>query len=185
MQTELIKMTTERFSKFHQAFSFANMRHQGQKIPGSELPYISHISSVCFELLLLPDLKKYDMEFLLCVASLHDILEDTLTTEEELSELFGSRVLSAVKALSKDYSLPKESQIADSLERVLMEPIEVHLVKLADRICNLEKPPSTWTRDKTLRYHESSKLIYEKLKSADEHLSSKLSQKIKNYNKFW
>ena len=185
MQTELIKMRINMFSKFHQAFSFANTKHQGQKIPGSELPYISHISGVCFELLLLPDLKRYDIEFLLCVASLHDTLEDTHTTEEELYELFGSRVLSAVKSLSKDYSLPKESQIADSLERILKEPIEVHLVKLADRISNLDKPPSTWTKEKILKYHESSKLIYEKLKDTDDYLSSRLLIKIENYNQYW
>lgn len=185
MQTELINMTVNMFSKFHSAFAFANVKHQGQKIPGSELPYIAHISNVCFELLLMPDLNKYDKEFLLTVASLHDTLEDTPTSEEEILDLFGLQVLSAVKALSKNYALPKELQIADSLERILKEPVEVQLVKLADRISNLDKPPVTWAKGKIIRYHESSQLIYEKLRNTDEYLSNKLLVKIKNYTQYW
>jgi len=139
---------------------------------------------VCFELLLLPDLRSYDSEFLLVVTSLHDTLEDTETTEVEIRELFGESVLSAVKALSKDYSLPKEAQIEDSLNRIGPEPIEVHLVKLADRISNLDRPPSTWSNEKILRYRESSKMIYERLKGAHEQLSGKLLAKIEVYRRY-
>lgn len=172
------------YQSFQKAFGFANDKHQGQRIPGSELPYISHIARVCFELLLLPDLRSYDSEFLLVVASLHDTLEDTDTTEEEILELFGARVLSAVKALSKDYSLPKEAQVEDSLNRIGTEPIEVHLVKLADRISNLDRPPSTWPNEKILRYRESSKMIYERLKGAHAELSGKLLAKIEDYSRY-
>src|SRR5690242_3130209 len=111
-------------SELAAAFAFANRKHINQKITGSELPYISHIANVCFELLLTPNLSRYDAEVLLVVASLHDTLEDTDTTEREIGDQFGERVLTAVKALSKNYSLPKEEQIRDSVERILKEPVE-------------------------------------------------------------
>lgn len=172
------------YQQFQDAFAFANYRHRLQRLPGSELPYISHIARVCFELMLLRDLESYDSEFALIVAALHDTLEDTDATEGQILDLFGASVLSAVKALSKDDSLPKDEQMEDSLNRIVVEPVEVHLVKLADRISNLDRPPVTWSREKIFKYRESSIMIYERLRNAHKGLSSKLLLKIEKYQQF-
>lgn len=184
MQPDLANNQYSMTSLFLTAFAFANEKHQSQKITGSELPYISHISSVCFELLLLPNIQIYDCDFMLSVASLHDTLEDTETSEEEVLMGFGKNILSAVKALSKNYLLPKEEQIKDSIDRILLEPTEVQLVKLADRISNLNPPPVTWSQEKILSYYNTSILIYSRLKHANEYLAKKLLKRIEDYKKY-
>jgi (p)ppGpp synthase/HD superfamily hydrolase len=170
---------------FESAFKFASLKHKNQKIKGSDVPYISHVSSVCFELLLMPNLNEYDVDFMLTVAALHDTIEDTDTTEIEILENFGLKVLSAVKALSKNYSLTKENQLIDSLERIIKEPNEVHLVKIADRIINLSTPPSIWTNEKIRKYYLSSIVLHEKLRESDLFLSEKLLNKINEYKEHW
>jgi (p)ppGpp synthase/HD superfamily hydrolase len=135
--------------------------------------------------LLLPHLEKYDVDFMLTVAALHDTIEDTKTQESEILEIFGLKVLNAVKALSKDYSLPKDKQLNDSLERIIKEPKEVQLVKIADRINNLNPPPTTWNNEKIKKYYLSSILLYDKLKASDLLLSQKLLNKINEYKKYW
>jgi len=170
---------------FIKAFYFASDKHKNQKIPGSDLPYITHISNVCFELLLIPNLNIYNIEFLLIVACLHDTIEDTETSPEEILKIFGNDVKNAVIALSKDYKLPKKIQLEDSIERILNQPLEVQIVKLADRISNLYPPPKTWSKEKIINYHQKSIILYEKLKNANTFLSEKLLNKIKNYTKYF
>jgi len=172
------------YRTFEEAFAFANEKHSGQRLPGSELPYISHIARVCFELLLLVDAASYEMEFLLVVAALHDTLEDTNTTEAELLDRFGPRVLAAVKALTKDRRLPKALQIEDSLNRIEAEPKEVQLVKLADRIANMDRPPPNWTQEKIREYRKSSELIWLKLKGVHDGLASRLNARISDYARY-
>lgn len=178
------KINNDTYLLFNKAFLFANKKHQNQKITGSDLPYIYHISNVCFELLLMPNLKKFDKEFMLTVASLHDTLEDTKTTENEIKNLFGERVLSAVKSLSKDHSLPKSLQMEDSIKRILKEPLEVQIIKIADRISNLSPPPKTWAKEKIKKYHKSSLLIYERLKKSDKFMAERLFYKINEYEQY-
>ena len=55
--------------------------------------------------------------------------------------------------------LPKDQQIIDSLSRIKKLPIEVWAVKLADRITNLQPPPSYWTTEKRKKYLDQAKLI--------------------------
>jgi len=75
-------------------------------------------------------------------ALLHDTIEDTDTTFSEVEENFGTAVANAVLALTKNESLPKEEQMMDSLKRIKKLPYDVWAVKMADRITNLQKPPS-------------------------------------------
>lgn len=172
------------YRAFEEAFAFANEKHGVQRLPGSELPYISHVARVCFELLLFADGESYELEFMLVVAALHDTLEDTNTTEAELLERFGPKVLAAVKALSKDRRLPKTLQIEDSLNRILAEPKEVQLVKLADRIANLDRPPANWSHEKISEYRKTSELIWTRLKGAHDGLASRLQERISAYARY-
>jgi (p)ppGpp synthase/HD superfamily hydrolase len=69
------------------------------------------------------------------VAILHDTIEDTDATYDDLSDKFGSRVADGVLALTKDSTLPsKSAKMADSLQRIEAQPIEIAIVKLCDRI---------------------------------------------------
>ena len=65
---------------------------------------------------------------------------------------FGKDVADGVLALTKNENLPKEDRMRDSLERLLKQPKQVQIVKLADRITNLQAPPHYWTKEKIVNY---------------------------------
>jgi guanosine-3',5'-bis(diphosphate) 3'-pyrophosphohydrolase len=115
---------------------------------------------------------------------LHDTIEDTDTTLEELEEKFGLVVLVCVKALTKDKSLPKEQQMQDSLDRIKKLPKEVWAVKLADRITNMQKPPAKWDIQKKIAYQAEAQIILEALGSGNEYLGKRLDERIKDYSKY-
>lgn len=72
----------------------------------------------------------------------------------------------------------------DSLERINTLEKEVGLVKLADRITNLQEPPSTWKLDKIKAYAEEAVLIAETLQGKNKYLYNRLLKRIEAYNKY-
>ncbi|MEZ4979939.1 MAG: hypothetical protein R2772_11690 [Chitinophagales bacterium] len=58
------------------------------------------------------------------------------------------------------------------------------MVKLADRITNLQEPPKHWSTEKECTYLEEAKLIYKILGNKNTYLGERLSDRILAYNKF-
>jgi (p)ppGpp synthase/HD superfamily hydrolase len=160
------------------ALRFAAERHRAQLVPGSELPYVVHVVSVAAELIaaLAPG---DDADLAVCAALLHDTIEDTGTTRDELVTAFGVRVADGVQALSKDKGAP--DPMADSLQRIRMQPREIWMVKLADRIANLAPPPAAWSRDKCRAYREQAIAIADALGAASAALDARLRTRIASY----
>lgn len=169
---------------FLTAFKFATIAHNEQRITGSNLPYITHITNVCFELINVLE-ETHDNNLIMVCAALHDTIEDTATTYEELKNIFGEKVADGVQALSKNYLLPKEKQLLDSLDRILMQPVEIQMVKLADRIANLNPPPSTWNIEKIEKYYYQSCELYEKLHQVNYKLSQRFLHKLEQYQSYF
>ncbi len=167
------------------AFKFAAHAHQGQKIPGSEIPYIMHLSFVSMEVIAALNVEKENNGNLaIQCAILHDTIEDTNITLEEIKAEFSEVVADGVLALTKNENLAKHLQMADSLRRIKEQPQEIWMVKLADRISNLQAPPHYWTIDKIIRYREEGIQIHEDLKDASPFLASRLANKIADYKAF-
>ncbi len=162
------------------ALNFAAKAHHGQTIPGGEVPYVVHLCQVAMEAMASPVCDNLS----LCCAVLHDTLEDTETTYAELEAHFGKDVADGVSALTKDAKLPKAEQMADSLQRLLKMPPQVQMVKLADRITNMQEPPHYWTAEKRQAYQKEAKQILESLGAADQQLAQRLAQKIEAYARF-
>ena len=165
----------------------ATHAHNGQLVPGSDLPYIKHIGSVVMEIMTAITITESIQNPDLAVKSaiLHDTLEDTPTTYQQLEQLFGHDVASGVQSLTKDEKLPsKKEQMQDSLARIKQQPIEIWMVKLADRITNLQPPPSHWTKEKIRNYYQESKLILSELVEANQYLATRLQSKIEGYQKY-
>ena len=167
------------------ALRFAAEAHMGQTVPGTTLPYLVHVTLVGMEVIAAlrvePD---HDQELAVECALLHDVVEDTRTTLDQLRATFGRTVANGVLALSKDKTLPKDRQLADSLNRIRDQPIEIGMVKLADRITNLQPPPAHWSREKAAAYREEAVLIHRSLKDASPVLATRLSEKIEAYRSF-
>jgi (p)ppGpp synthase/HD superfamily hydrolase len=173
---------------YQNAIKFAAKKHadQNQVILGTNLPYVIHLSNVAMEIIIASQkTKEFDAKFAVQVALLHDTLEDTATTFEELTEEFDEEIAQAVLALTKNSEISKEQRMNDSLERIKKLSKEVGAVKLADRITNLQTPPKSWSLEKIKEYQkEASQILYE-LKGSNEYLEKRLSEKIIKYSKYY
>ncbi len=170
---------------YQKAIKFAGEKHKDQLVPGTNSNYLLHLSNVAMEILIASyNTNNFDRNFAVQVALLHDILEDTDTTFDELESNFGQSIAEAVSALSKNSNLPKEQQMQDSLDGVKKLQSEVWAVKLADRITNLQPPPSHWDTDKKQKYLDQAKLILKELNGGNDYLTIRLEAKIIEYNDY-
>ncbi len=172
---------TEVQTLYQDAIRFATLKHQEkrQKVKGTKLPYVVHLSNVAMEIFMAaPHSQDFSLIYAVQVALLHDTIEDTETTFEEIKDSFGEDIAIAVLALSKDDNLPKDKQISDSLSRIKKLQTEVWAVKLADRITNLQPPPVNWSRATNIRYLKESQIILDELKEGNYYLAKRLEAKI-------
>ena len=72
----------------------------------------------------------------------------------------------------------------DSIERLLAQPYEVQMVKLADRITNLGIPPKHWDNEKIIKYQKEANLILSCLGNSNIYLAKRLKEKIEDYNNY-
>ncbi|KIX15332.1 HD domain-containing protein [Dethiosulfatarculus sandiegensis] len=173
--------------KFITAWRFACQAHQGQALPGTELPYVNHLANVAMEVMsaIACDPQVANPDLAVQCALLHDTIEDTQIVHVDLAERFGIAVADGVQALSKNKKVGnKKTQMKDSLDRIQRQPREVWMVKLADRITNLQTPPGHWSMDKIAAYHDEAKLILTCLRPANEFLGTRLEKKIEAYTRF-
>lgn len=171
-------------SLYQKAIKFAAAKHveQSQTVPGTNLPYVVHLSNVAMEILIASfNTENFDVDFAVQVALLHDTLEDTSTTYDELEREFGTKIAKAVHALTKNNSLPKDQQMNDSLKRIKSMSPDVWAVKLADRITNLQPPPPHWYNDRITKYSDEAKIIHSELKDGNKFLADRLKVKIEEY----
>ena len=167
---------------YQRAVRFAAERHASQTVPGTELPYLLHVTQVAAEVMrglavepvAAPDLA-------VACALLHDTVEDTATTMAELTAAFGADVGRGVAALSKDPQLAKADQLDDSLRRIRAGPREVWAVKLADRITNLQRPPPRWSAAKRRQYQAEARRIHAALADGHGALAARLAACIDAY----
>ena len=144
-------MTIWNPEKYLQAWNFAAIAHDGQCVPGSTVAYIHHLGSVAMEVMTAIALNATisNPDLSVQCALLHDTIEDTDVTFADVEKEFGLAVAQGVQALSKDLTLPtKEAQMQDSLARIKQQPKEIWMVKLGDRITNLQRPPKYWKPEK-------------------------------------
>lgn len=161
------------------ALQFAAKRHATQKVPGSDLPYVVHLVSVANEVIAAAPAA--DADLAVQCALLHDTIEDAGVTFAEIEQAFGAAVAHGVQALSKDPALPKPEQMPDSLRRIRAQPPAVWMVKLGDRITNLQPPPAHWTMAKRTTYRDEAIVIADALAGASDALDRRIRAKIAAY----
>lgn len=130
------------------AINFANERHAGQVRRVSQEPYITHPMTVMI-LLVSYKPKSKNLKALIQACILHDVIEDTETTFEELVELFGMLVASLVKELTSDEDeidkIGKNEHLKNKLRGMSSYALTI---KLVDRLANLQdSPKESYKRD--------------------------------------
>jgi len=136
------------------AADYAARQHSAQRRKGETAePYINHLTEVAA---LLAEATGGDDVVLLMGGLLHDTLEDTDTTYEDLAERFGPDVASLVAEVTDDKSLPKEERKSLQIEKTPGKSRRAKLLKLADKTSNLRSlvysPPKGWTAERLRDY---------------------------------
>ncbi|MDR0587467.1 MAG: HD domain-containing protein [Burkholderiales bacterium] len=140
---------------------FAAGKHKNQRRKGIDAePYINHPLALAT---LLANEGGVTNVNVLCAALLHDTIEDTKTTPEELQELFGDAITAIVLEVTDDKSLTKKERKQMQIEHAKHASAEAKLVKLADKICNLNdilvSPPAHWPLERIREYFDWSNLV--------------------------
>jgi (p)ppGpp synthase/HD superfamily hydrolase len=116
----------------HNAIIFATLKHDGQKRKGTDIPYITHPMEV-MQILTANGCS----EAVIAAGILHDVLEDTITTEAEIEEQFGDDVLHIVKHESEDKSKSWKERKQATLDDLGTADLETKLVCCADKLSSL------------------------------------------------
>ena len=136
------------------AIRFAAIRHASQRRKGpGDIPYINHPIEVAELLARVGNVKDL---IVLEAAILHDTIEDTETTGDEIEALFGREVRSVVEEVTDDKSLPKAERKRQQIEHAPHLSSRAKLIKLADKTSNIreivEKPPRDWSQERCRDY---------------------------------
>jgi guanosine-3',5'-bis(diphosphate) 3'-pyrophosphohydrolase len=147
------------------AIAFAADKHRDQRRKDAAAsPYINHPIALA---IVLANEVEIDDERVLIAAVLHDTLEDTETTEQELVRHFGQEIAEIVleSVTTRHYRRRPASSsrtIAPHISR------RAKLVKLADKICNLRdiahSPPYDWSLQRRQEYFDWAKAVIDQLR---------------------
>ena len=119
---------------WQRAVAFAARQHRDQTRDDGKTPYVAHPVRVALTIL---TLFQCDDPEVTAAALLHDVLEKTDATYDDLAEQFGARVAAMVAKLSKDHRLPREQAEQAYFEQLRAADWKTRLIKLADVYDNL------------------------------------------------
>ena len=154
------------------AVAFAAYKHRRQRRKDKEAsPYINH--PIALARVLSVEVGLSD-PVLLAAAVLHDTLEDTETTFEELKERFGAQVASIVLEVTDDKTLPKKERKRLQIRHAAHLSRRAKLVKLADKICNIRdvaaSPPESWPLRRRRQYFDWAKEVVDRVRGTSRKL---------------
>ncbi|TRY65428.1 hypothetical protein DNTS_021898 [Danionella cerebrum] len=161
-----------------EAVNFAAEKHRNQRRKDPEAtPYINHPIGVARILSHEGDVTDIEV---LQAALLHDTVEDTDTTIEELQTVFGSTVARIVQEVTDDRSLPKAERKRLQEEHAPHRSHQAKLVKLADKLYNLRDlnrcTPAGWSAERVQEYFEWASRVVKGLRGTNAALEEKLQQ---------
>jgi guanosine-3',5'-bis(diphosphate) 3'-pyrophosphohydrolase len=145
---------TSNESKLLDALAFAANRHRAQRRKNVDAsPYINHPIEVAA--LLAGPGGVTDIEILMA-AILHDTVEDTETSFDELENVFGSQVRDLVGEVTDDKSLPKQRRKELQVESAPHKSDRAKQLKIADKVCNIRDidsdNPAGWDLERKREY---------------------------------
>jgi len=167
-KSKIFEYNDKELEIIRKSFYYSVSLHKGQKRKFSYEPYIIHPIRVAINLYG----EKYE---LIAAALLHDIVEDTEIKLSEIDDEFDYDIMMFVKGMTKTNKI----SIVDALNSVLSNFPEVILLKLSDRIDNMEDKFNYLPKTSRRRYYNENKLILKIAKQLIE------ENKIKDVNKLY
>lgn len=154
---------------------FAAQRHYGQtRNNKSKTPFGNHLSEVA---VLVRDAGGTESE--LAVSWLHDIIEDTETTLDEITNRFGQYIAGLVNDLTDPINFKQLSVCENKrlqAERIFLKSPPVKRIKIADQTSNvlaLNDPPITWSDKRCIEYMQGALLVVKNCQGVSEFLEDK------------
>jgi guanosine-3',5'-bis(diphosphate) 3'-pyrophosphohydrolase len=160
------------------ALHFAADKHRAQRRKDvAASPYINHPIALAETLVTVGGVRD---AVTLAAAILHDTIEDTETTGEEIESLFGAEIRAVVEEVTDDTTLPAEARKRMQVERASRKSPRARLVKLADKICNVrdlvEAPPADWSVERKRRYVEWARAVIAELRGSNPALEARFDE---------
>lgn len=167
--------------KIMAAASFAAQKHAQQKRKGAlGEPYINHLLEVAELVAASSDVLDTN---LVIAALLHDTVEDTGVTLQELENSFGSDVASLVAEVTDDKSLPKETRKKLQVETAHKKSNRAQTLKIADKISNLRSiltsPPVNWNLERKQQYFEWARQVISGIQEPNPYLKAEFDKTYK------
>ena len=152
-------------SRLLRAMKFAADKHVHQRRKNADAtPYINHPIEVAEHLSRVGGISD---EEVLIAALLHDTVEDTNTTADEIESAFGSRVADIVMECTDDKSLEKAERKRLQVVNAPKKSAEAKCVKIADKTCNLasilDDPPQGWSLRRQQEYFKWAEQVIQGL----------------------
>jgi guanosine-3',5'-bis(diphosphate) 3'-pyrophosphohydrolase len=166
--------------KVLEAACFAAQKHVNQKRKGAAgEPYINHPLEVAQ--LVSSALSEPDAD-LVAAALLHDTVEDTDVTEEELIRRFGADVAALVAEVTDDKSVEKQERKRLQIEHAPKKSVRAQTIKLADKISNLRgiltSPPANWSLQRQQEYIAWAKQVVDRLAAPNPVLKAEFANTL-------
>lgn len=162
-------------------FSAEKHRVQTRKDP-EQTPYIIHPMGVANSLMVLGKVRDADV---IIGALLHDTVEDTETTFDEIEQRFGVRVANFVREVTDDKSLPKQTRKQLQIEHAPDKSAGAAQIKLGDKLYNLtdlaKSPPSDWEQERIDAYFKWAKSVVDALPWVNAPLKHAVDEVIQGY----
>jgi guanosine-3',5'-bis(diphosphate) 3'-pyrophosphohydrolase len=158
-----------------EALRFAAWKHRDQRRKGPKsVPYINHPIDLANVLWF--DGRVRD-PVVLAAAILHDTIEDTETTPDELRGAFGAVVADVVQEVTDVTWLRKRARKKLQVARAARSSRRARLIKLADKICNLRDikahPPRDWPPERQREYFDWAKSVVDEIRGTNARLERK------------
>ena len=156
------------------ALAFAAHKHRDQRRKDSGAsPYINHPISLAD---LLYHKGGVDDVVVIVGALLHDTIEDTDTTPAELTAEFGSEISGVVLEVTDDTRHDRTTRKQAQIERAAQTSDKAKLIRLADKICNLQdmltRPPASWDLDRKQEYFDWAKRVVDQIRGTNTKLEA-------------
>jgi guanosine-3',5'-bis(diphosphate) 3'-pyrophosphohydrolase len=157
-----------------QAAAFAAEKHRNQRRKDEEAsPYINHPIQLAYVLVQ----SNIEDPVVLAAALLHDTVEDTNTTLEELQIVFGFEIANIVAECSDDKSLAKQERKQAQIDHAATISHKAKLVKLADKIANVndlnDAPPAGWSLERKREYFDWAKKVVDRMRGTHTALEAR------------
>lgn len=160
------------------AAQFAAHKHRDQRRKDEDkTPYINHPLTVARALVEEGGVEDPEI---LAAALLHDTIEDTETTYDELLGQFGERIAKIVVEVTDDKTLDKQTRKDLQVAKASRVSAAAQQVKIADKLCNLRdilaSPPADWSLTRKQEYFDWAKKVVDQIREANPGLAGKFDE---------